>query len=63
MVLVIAAPDGGTGQVVPWVGINTKLCPIRFLSQIEVTVARKLVEYDIRYDGLSESPVNVIVNP
>ncbi len=48
MVLVIAAPDGGTGQVVPWVGINTKLCPIRLFSQIEATVVRELVEDDVR---------------
>lgn len=48
MILSIAAPDGGTGQVVPRVGINTKLCPIRLFSQIEAIVDRELVENDVR---------------
>jgi len=48
MALWIANPDRRTGVEAPPVGINTELYPIRYFSQIEVTVARELVKDDVR---------------
>ena len=48
MELLRATPDGGISVNGPSARINAKLGPIRFFSQIEVTVARELVEDDVR---------------